>query len=56
MTTTLNPDHVIRVPSKVTAGQVQLARFRIFRDDRAGRETPEPIRRIASVKLPTDPR
>ena len=42
------------VPTRVTAGQVQLARFRVLRDQRSGRTTPEPITRIASVVLPED--
>lgn len=54
MTRTVENLHEIRVPTKVTAGQVQLARFRVLRDVRGGRQTPEPIRRIASVELPTD--
>ena len=54
MTRMVEQVHEIKVPTKVTAGQVQLARFRLLRDERGGRETPEPIRRIASVQLPTD--
>jgi hypothetical protein len=41
-------------PTKVTAGQVQIARWRLARDKAAGRPTPEPYRRIASVQLPQD--
>lgn len=57
MTTQEKPrsPHVVSVPTRVTAGQVQLARFRVLRDQRAGRTTPEGIERIASVVLPDDP-
>lgn len=55
MTRMIEQAHQINVPTRVTAGQVRLARFRLLRDERGGRETPEPIRRIASVELPTDP-
>jgi len=44
----------LRVPKKVTAGQVQIARWRLARDSAAGRPTPEPYRRIAAVRLPED--
>ncbi len=44
----------VRVPKKVTAGQVQIARWRLARDSAAGRHTPEPYRRIAAVRLPED--
>jgi hypothetical protein len=54
MTRMVEEAHQINVPTRVTAGQVQLARFRVLRDERGGRQTPDPIRRIASVKLPTD--
>lgn len=54
MTRMVEQSHQIQVPTKVTAGQVRLARFRVLRDERGGRETPEPIQRIASVQLPTD--
>jgi hypothetical protein len=43
-----------RLPQKVTAGQVQIARWRLARDSAAGRHTPEPYRRIAAVRLPED--
>lgn len=43
------------VPTRVTAGQVQVARFRVLRDQQSGRATPEAIARIASVVLPGDP-
>lgn len=54
MTRSLEYEHDVVVPTKVTAGQVLLARFRLLRDERGGRQTPEPIRRIASVALPSD--
>ena len=54
MTRSVEQAHQITVPTKVTAGQVRLARFRVLRDERGGRETPEPIRRIASVRLSSD--
>jgi len=44
----------VRVPKKVTAGQVQIARWRLARDSAAGRRTPEPYRRIAAVRLHED--
>lgn len=44
----------IKLPKKVTAGQVQIARWRVARDSAAGRRTPEPYRRIAAVRLPED--
>lgn len=44
----------VNIPSKVTAGQVQIARWRVARDQAAGRATPEPYLRIASVQLPED--
>ena len=55
MTRMVEHTREMKVPTKVTAGQVQLARFRKLRDERGGRQTPEPIRRIASAELPTDP-
>ncbi len=44
----------MRVPTKVTAGQVQIARWRLARDTAAGRPTPEPYHRNAAVRLPED--
>ena len=44
----------MKLPRKVTAGQVQIARWRLARDSAAGRHTPEPYRRIAAVRLPED--
>lgn len=44
----------VRVPKKVTAGQVQIARWRLARNRAAGRRSPEPYRRIAAVRLPED--
>ena len=44
----------MKPPRKVTAGQVQIARWRLARDSAAGRHTPEPYRRIAAVRLPED--
>ncbi|MFC5951095.1 hypothetical protein ACFQH9_22775 [Pseudonocardia lutea] len=40
------------VVTEVTARQVRAARFRVERDSRQGRATPERIRRLARVLLP----
>ena len=45
----------IPVPTRVTAGQVHVARFRVLRDEARGRRTPDWILRIAAVRLPDDP-
>ncbi len=44
----------VAIPSKVTAGQVQIARWRVARDRAARRPTPDAYLRIASVQLPED--
>jgi hypothetical protein len=45
----------IPVPTRVTAGQVNVARFWVERDKRQNRRTPEWVVRIAAVRLPDDP-
>ncbi len=47
-------EHVM--PTRVTAGQVRLARFRVARDQAQGRVTPEPYVRIAAVRIAEDDR
>lgn len=45
-------EHVM--PTRVTAGQVRIARFRVARDQAQGRITPEPYVRIAAVRIAED--
>lgn len=42
-------------PKVVTAGQVELARFQVLRDNARGRKTPAWILKIAAVRLDDDP-